>query len=180
MKEGFYMLIKIIKNEKKEGLIGFVMQGKSKGKVCFLNNIDIPYYLTGEGTFEVSNENIEEHEKFLVLNKIDFPILEDLESGLKVLKNACNCRFCSGWKANNAQYVAGSRNPRAYYFDKDKIVAESLTVNGSYYEENGIVQIHNYGENYKFEGTVIYEDSDSVHGCSKIVEHQSVIFIKKV
>lgn len=177
-----YYDIEIKKNEKREGLIGYIGR-----KVAFIN-FSFPKPFTGLGNFKVDEKNIIDKGNFYIVTKVILPKPEMVGKykDIKLYRNACACRLCNGVEIQNATYLAGARNPRAYFFDEKKYAIECLTSNGYAkqftnpdFPEDSYIEIYNHGETWTEKGEIVLEDSDSDHGCYKITEHQSVIFYRK-
>lgn len=159
------------------GYVGYI--GK---KVCFVN-YKFPSRFTGIGYFSYNEDDLMDKGNYYILNNIILPHPEII-NGIEVYENTCSCRLCRGYDMQDGTCKAGARNPRTFYFDKDKHIIIGLTSKGWAEEfsdpnsEHSYVEVYNYGEKQTYKGKIVYMGSDSDHGCEKIIEHQEIVIIR--
>jgi len=115
--------------------------------------------------------------------------VKEIAPGLYIQENACDCNFCHGLPpALFPDYITGGRNPAAFYFADEKIIAVQLTANEEFIYKAFDIIPHviifkrwNSPLNPEKEiiGRLLHEHRDSVHGCWKIKKHQRVLFIRE-
>ena len=152
----------------------------ARGKICFLpkwakSRDDLKRFAnSGDYGLEVFSNDYIEKDKYIIVKRlaskkevkeyfksIATPVVD---GKLSVISNACDCRLCCGTYVPEfaCDYIAGARNPRAYFFGSN--------IDYKYLSAN------NVGEGVLGE---IYRDSDSPHSCGKIREHQEVVFFER-
>jgi hypothetical protein len=174
----------VTKNEKAKGLIGFVMSGENKHKVCFLDkSIVIPDYLTGCGVYELNEDDYVNEGKTIHINNLEFPVLQQVADGLNVLCNASVDKLSRGYEPNHPQCLVGKIHPRAYFYDVHKIRYIDLAHSHDTYKYDAskrIVQLWYINKPFKpIHGDIIWIDVYSDEGIMNM-DNPSALFIKLI